>query len=638
MASVEVFCSNVKTILAQRNIRIKDLAERVGLSESYLSLVLSGSRKNLNDLYKDRIASCLNLTLSQLYSEEFGTSIHISAPIFAEDPSRKETIRLVDTFLSSAHLDSARPSFYSVLAGLNDHDARTVRSFFSSILTELSRQNGTDGRDRPSVMSIPEPERKLLAIYSLAGGDARLEWVRAAADLDDATFDKTTERLVAGSFVHIADDGGVRRASVTADRMPVSSIFTAQRLSEIHLTLASAMLTYSDQGPYFEKAVADHFIRAGRPLESLEHIKKAARLMESVGLPREAAGAWHQASVLCGILNDVAGRSNCLADAAKCLCAAGELVEANELGSYACRLIEEMGEHRSVGYVCIMMGNVLREHDLGAAVEWYRRGLKSTPPEDSGRGILLINLAAALLEAGTLDDSENALKETRRWLSGRDEAEVSAIRLKASLSLGLIEYQRRNWKQARPHFESCLNQPEGTGGVLETAWHNLGMLMYRDDNVKTAKEYLLKAQSLYWQRGSRLPWAYAAIELAKVSLREGELAEANKHLRAAEQYLEEKSVLAKGWSSLIRACVDRGQHRQTQAMENARKAVDIFQRENAERELAVAALWLSSLCEESGDSQQATFLERRAFQIYEKRHWDIRELHRERSLLEPEAR
>ncbi|MEX0974694.1 MAG: tetratricopeptide repeat protein [Bacillota bacterium] len=638
MTSVEVFCSNVKTILAQRSIRIKDLAERVGLSESYLSLVLNGSRKNLNDEYKDRIASCLNMTLSQLYSEGFGTSALTPDPIFVEDPDRKETIRTVDMFLSSTHLDGARPSFYVALAGLSDRDARTVRSFLSAVLTGLSLHDGTSMMSQPSVMSMPEQERRLLAIYSLAGDSAKLEWVRAAADLDSATFDQVTEGLTAASVVNLVDDGAGRRARVTINTVPASSIYTSRKLGDIHLALAAAMLTYSDEGPYFEKAVAEHFLRAGMPAESLDHLQKAARLMELTGLWREAAGAWHQASILCGTLSNINGRSNCLADAAKCLCAAGEFVEANEFGSYACRLIEEFGEPRSIGYVCIMMGNMLLQHDLGAAIDWYRRGLRTAPLDDPAHGILLGNLASTLLEAGKLDEAENTLKEARRWSVGRDSTEIGSLNVKIPMGLGLIEYQRRNWKLARTHFEDALAQSGSNKSHSVTAWHNLGMLMYRDDNTKMAREYLTKAQDTYWQLGAKVYWAYAAIELAKVALREGDLDEPAGHINAAEPFLEEKSVLAKGWVRLIRACVDRGQRRPNQAIGNGRKAVDIFQRENAERELAVTALWLSSLYQESGDSQQATFLERRAFQIYEKKHWDIRELHRERSLLEPEAR
>ena len=638
MASVEVFCSNVKTILAQRSIRIKDLAERVGLSESYLSLVLNGLRKNLNDEYKDRIASCLNFTLSQLYSEGFGAALPSSAPVFLEDPDRKETTRLIETFVATTNLSHVRPSFYAALAGLNDRDSRVVRSFFRTLMSNLAREGSLPAGSTAGAMSLTPQEKMLLAIYSLAGDGARLVWVKIASAMDDAEFETLTANLAAKSLIRITDDVGGRRSSLQGVDVPASAVFALTKLRDIHLSLASVMLTHSDEGPFFERSVADHFIKAGRDKDALEHLRKAARLMESSGLWREAAETWHRASIICGVLDDVAGRSNCLADAAKCLCAVGEFAEANEFGSYACRLIQQMGKPRAVGDVCIMMGNMLLQHDLEAATDWYRRGLTSVRLDDPGHGILLGNLASTLLEAGKLDEAENTLKEARRWSVGRDSTEIGSLNVKIPMGLGLIEYQRRNWKLARSHFEAALAESEGTKGPLDTAWHNLGMIMYRDDNSKMAKEYLAKAQEVYWQRVNKLPWAYAAIEMAKVALREGDLEEAARRVNAAEPFFEEKSVLAKGWSSLIRACIDRGQHRQTQAIENARKAVDIFQRENAERELAVAALWLSSLCQESGDSQQATFLERRAFQIYEKKHWDIRELHRERSLLEPEAR
>ena len=51
--------------------------------------------------------------------------------------------------------------------------------------------------------------------------------------------------------------------------------------------------------------------------------------------------------------------------------------------------------------------------------------------------------------------------------------------------------------------------------------------------------------------------------------------------------------------------------------------------------MACAALWLSQVFKELGNSQEERLMEKRAFQIYEKQHWDIRELHRECSLLSP---
>jgi len=637
VASAEVFYSNVKTILAQRSIRIKDLAERIGLSESYLSLVLNGLRKNLNDEYKDRIASYLNLSLSQLYSEDLGATVSdVPAPVFVEDPDRKETARLVETFLTATNLSSVRPSFYVALSGLNDKESRTVRAFLRTVLADLAKYKDVRPAAAQTAKPLTDMEKTLLAIYSLAGDEARLEWVRSSSGLAESEFGAMTQELADRSLVVLKDDAGVRRVSVLGTHVQASSVFTLTKLRDVHMSLASAMVALPDEGPFFEKRVAEHYVRAGKNKESLEHLSRSAKLLESAGLWREAAETWHQASILFGILADTTGRGNCLAEAAKCLGAAGDFDEANEFANYACRLIQEFGKPHAVGYVCIMMGYMLGQHDPVAAVDWYRKGLKVTDLDDANHGILLGNLVSTLLEAERMDEAENTLREARRWSAGRAEQDLGTLRIMIPIGLGLIEFRRRNWKTARTHFEDALVATQGSKQHRALASQNMGMLMYRDDDQKAAKEYLLKAKEAYWELGMKLYSAYSDIELAKVALREGDFEEATRRVNAAEPLLEEKSALEKGWVSLIRGCISRAQNRQAQAIDYGRRAVDMFQREEAERELSVAALWMSDLYNDAGDSQQATFMERRAFQIYEKRHWDIRELRRERALLEPE--
>jgi tetratricopeptide (TPR) repeat protein len=638
VASVEVFCRNVKTILTQRSIRIKDLAERIGLSESYLSLVLNGTRKNLNDEYKDRIASCLNATLSQLYSDEFPSSIQKEDPIFLQDPDRRETTRLLDAFLSRTNLESDRTSFYSSLAILNDREARTIRLFLSSLLKGLSRADSSGNEAGQALLSLSEDERNLLAIYSIAGEGAKLEWVKAASDLSNESFSALTEKLRGKGLVALTEDRDGAQSHVIGGSLPVSSIFALRKLKEIHLTVARAMEAHSDEGPSYERSLAQHLVKAGRDAEALEHMKRAAGLFEASSLWDEAAQTWEQASVVCGILGSMVDRGGCLADAARCLCPAGQYEQAVELAGYACHLLEREGRSRAVGNISIMMGNMLWKYDIDAAIGWYRKGLTATPKETQEYGNLLINLASASFEAGKLDDAENSLKEASRWAAGRDPEEVRSINLHIALNLGLIEYQRRNWKKARSHFESCLGHAQESGERLDTVWHNLGMLMYRDDNMRAARDNLTKAQELYWERGYKQLWAYAAIELAKVALRTGDLDEALRQVTSAEPYLEEKSLRTKGWVLLLKGCVEHGQRHLNEAIDNSRKAIDAFQRMGEERDLACAALLLSSLFAEAGDVQQSKFMERRAYQIYEKRHWDIRELLRERSLLEPEVK
>ncbi|MGE5579901.1 MAG: helix-turn-helix domain-containing protein [Bacillota bacterium] len=638
MASVEIFCQNVKTILAQRNIRIKDLAEKIGLSESYLSLVLNGLRKNLNDEYKDRIASYLNLSLSQLYSEDLRAAASSEeAPVFGEDPDRKETAELLETFLSTTNLTQIRSSFYIALSSLNDKESRVLRTYLRTVLTDLARSPAVRIEPTASAAPLDNDELSLLALYSLAGDDARLEWVMSASSMTKDDFETITQRLVAKSVLKVRDDSGIRRSSPLGPHIQASSLYTLAKLKDIHLSLALAMAALPDEGPFFERAVAEHFLRAGKNKEALERFSKAAKLLESLSLWREAGETWHRSSILCGLLNDTTGRANCLAEAAKCLGAAGNFEEANEFGSYACRIIQEMGKPRSVAYVCIMMGYMMGQHDPDAGIDWYRRGLKVTDLDDLTRGILFGNLISTLLEAERMDEAENTIREARRWSAGRSEQDVGTLGIMIPMGLGLVEFRRRNWKSAKTHLEQALTRSEGSKLHMAWVWQSMGMLMYREDDQISAAEYLRKAQEAYQDLDMNLYSAHTGIELAKVALREGRFEDAAAGVSSAEPVLEEKSALQKAWASLIRGCIGRARGRREQAVDDGRKAVDIFQREEAERELALAALWLSDLYNEMGDTQQATFMERRAFQIYEKRHWDIRELHRERGLLQPKT-
>jgi hypothetical protein len=99
-------------------------------------------------------------------------------------------------------------------------------------------------------------------------------------------------------------------------------------------------------------------------------------------------------------------------------------------------------------------------------------------------------------------------------------------------------------------------------------------------------------------------------------------------------HIDEQANRERGWIWLIRGCIHRNAGRLPQAAESGRQAVDCFQREGAQRDLACAALWLSQVFKEMGNSQEERLMEKRAFQIYEKA-LGHRELHRECSLLSP---
>lgn len=69
MRSQDIFRQNLRHLMAELGIKVKDLSDMVGLSPSYLSLILSGERQNLSDFHKDAIALALGTTVAALYTE-----------------------------------------------------------------------------------------------------------------------------------------------------------------------------------------------------------------------------------------------------------------------------------------------------------------------------------------------------------------------------------------------------------------------------------------------------------------------------------------------------------------------------------------------------------------------------------------
>jgi tetratricopeptide (TPR) repeat protein/transcriptional regulator with XRE-family HTH domain len=633
MASIEIFAKNVRRLLAQRNIRIKDLAARIGLSESYLSLVLNGTRKNLSDEYKDRISSVLNVPLALLYSEHQPIqSLDDPSPVFT-DSQRHELKDLIEVFLMKSHLSHKRNAFYVVLGTLSDRDAQSVRYFLSELLEEFARDDSVRVSD---TMDLTEEEIRLLALISTAGDDARSEWVKAIAGLEGEDFARVTKSLRDKGVLSIIEDVSCSRYRVANPYAPTSSLFSQAKLRQVYRDLARAMELYPDEGPFFLRNLADTLMKAMLDDEAVVYFEKAAAAFCENGLYEEAADSWHKAAVIHGILERPYDKGRCLLEAAYLSVLAKKLDTATELAENAYSTLKAVGRTKHIESACTRIGAWFAAYDLDAAAAWYKRGLQNSSLDSDLYGPLLINLANISLQRGKLGEAENALDEARRWAGRRSGPEVERVMTHTSLLMGLIEYERRSWTRARDHFLRCIERGEDLKPEeIASALHNLGMIMYRHDDMDGALKYLTQAYDMHRSLGRKPAWVSGLVELAKVALREGKTKEAQRLADEALAHIDEQANRERGWVCLIRGCIDKNAGRLSEAADSGRQAVACFQREGAQRDLACAALWLSQVFKDMGNTQEERLMERRAFQIYEKQRWDIRELHRECSLLSP---
>lgn len=636
MPSRDVFIRNVKDVLSRKGLRLKDLSEGTGISLSHLSLVLNGTW-SLSDEMKDKIAAFLGVSVSRLYSEE-PVLPEVEGPgILLQDPERQELRQVLDAFLTATHMQELRRSFYVALGSLNDTEARSVKHFLMEVLRDMTAGE-TEAAKLERQAGLSRDEQKLLAHYLIAGPGARLEWVKGISGLSDEAFETLTEKLRSRSLIRLVEGEAAIRASPTASvSFPSpSSLFTQERLRAIYLTLAQAMKTLPDEGPFFESRLAEVLLKAGITRESIAHFEQAARLFEKASLFEDAAGCWHKAAFLHDTLSEGAEKCWKLCEAVRCMVIAGRREYAEAV---ACSVLEELDE-KGLGHLkgraCLLVGHAfLKKHPL-EALEWYRKGIPVTPVNSYIHGALLGCILGTLLDLGRVEEAEDAAKVLEQWLSKAElpDEQKKYIADNYQLLHGIIDYWKRDWKSAKKRFMTYLAAEGCPQNQRATAMHNLGIILYREGKLDEARHHIEEAikNGHFAEFGANQ--AHANVELAKIHLRAGNLEIVGRVLEEAEQVLAGRPSAEFGWIWLVRAAVSKQRGLYRDPVASAKRAIDVFHKFQAEREEACACYWLAGLLREKGDPI-ADYYQHRAYAIYERRRWDVAELLADVSLLEP---
>ncbi len=640
MSSFEIFAQNIRALLAHRNLKLKDLAEKIDLSESYLSLVLNGTRRNLGDEYKDRIAAFFGLPVSYLYTENPSSFDSTGLEMVLEDHLRTETKGLIDAFLERNNLESRQIPFYLALTALSDHEVHSVKKYFTKILGYFEHSDLERNKDREfNLLTLNSNQRRLLLACSLAGNNARMEWVESIVQMEKNMFTDSIEELADLDLVSIFEDVTGKRVLLRKNLKDVlTSQYTQDKLRLMYLDLSAAMEIFPADESGFFLNLARVMIKAGLTPKAVLYFQKAANEYEKSQLWDAAAKTWHEASIAFGTLNDQRERGKCLCKCAACLGHIGDFDGADLMGGYAFQVFQDAQLEDMLIYVCLALGNIHSGKEYSRAASWYKKGLASAEASSPNYGHLLMNLATANFAQGKIEQAENTLNQTRGWIRSQKSPEANRLASHADLMSGLIEFKRRNWKMAKGYYLSSIKKaPEKYQGDFAVAYHNLGMILYREDRTGESLKYLYKAQELYLQVNLQNHWAYAGVEIAKALLREGRIEEASALLQKIPAMLKISARTELGWVFLLRACIERFKGAYRQARTLATKSMELFQQDEYNREIACASLWLSGLLEETGDKVGIEQLRNRAYAIYSRNRWDLRELHRECNLLSPKS-
>lgn len=142
MRSQDIFRINLRRAMAEQGLKVKDLADMVGLSPSYLSLILSGERQNLSDYHKDALAMALGTTVAALYTPgAFGPAYEEGTPERGDGESLPEpsvsqrgTVRPSGAFVPAAKLPGRDiGAFEDFLRALNVRDDVLTAAYYREL-------------------------------------------------------------------------------------------------------------------------------------------------------------------------------------------------------------------------------------------------------------------------------------------------------------------------------------------------------------------------------------------------------------------------------------------------------------------------------------------------------------------------
>jgi tetratricopeptide (TPR) repeat protein len=506
-----------------------------------------------------------------------------------------------------------------------------VAQFAANVLKALASDAGSGARVEP----LPPDLVRFLSYCWLAGSGARMEWIRETCGLENQAFMQSIQNLSNMGYISLVEECGITRIRIAdfVPSPPLSSLFTQKGLQTANLALSVAMQVFPDDSPAFEAKLSDAFTKAGRYLEAVDHLQKAAGMLESLGHWYPAAEHWQKASTICAVVGDGTARVRSLCEAARCAAKTDDLELVDSLGRRAVALAQSPNQPASLKtFVHISVGNAFQDLDLRQALTWYRQGLSCAAERLKPYASLLVNITSVLIQMKMVGAAEQSLAGLEGWIAqNKDSAGIEHFRGRSVALEGLICLQKHDWLGAKSAFDQVIAQGQGKqSGDIGVAWHSLGLLGYFEDRCQESRDCFASAEQCFSESNLERQLEALYVDMAKLALREGSLEEAEELLSRSD-----KSPHERLWILMLRACIEKCRGHTAKAISMAKAAIDGFRSKDFENELACAALWLSKALTQKGDLADARFYENWAFTVFGKKGWDVKHLHRQCALLNP---
>ena len=537
MKSQDAFRLNVKALMDRQGLRVKDLADMVGLSPSYLSLVLSGDRANLSDRHKDAIALALGTTVAELYRPTQAGAAGAAETVLRPESEgraepafllrRKRDISPFEDLLRALNVADhlLLEAFYRELNSLSDDEVRSIGGMLRRALSswreaserESSRQRqAAPGQVAPpglgpfhgGVMGPNERAFLWLVLYlSSLFGDVPLSFIGTAASWPQQKIHQTLETLVSSGAVQILPSGGSGGGGTGVMVRPCA---------DVSLESASHWIPLADKRQMLLSLAADLDKREEAPLGGgtsavrpdqlaqlyLEagELPKARGWYEQAAVREFSAGMWRLAKehlLVVSSLDNILGTS--ASDRVPVIqmlaTACFNLGETDEALVYQERNIaywEKSGPPSDLVRGLLMASSIYaRRREWGKAQERLDRALSVSHGDYALEARVRLGLAAVLAERGYLtrcrDECELAMD-----LGGR--AQEQSLVAEAALGLGRVFLWRRDFRRAGQYLNRALSLAENKEAALEVLTRiEMGKLRFDEGSFAIAQEHLDKA-------------------------------------------------------------------------------------------------------------------------------------------------
>lgn len=456
-------------------MKVKDLAEMVGLSPSYLSLILSGDRGNLSDLHKDAVALALGTTVARLYSspdEEF----------FAPEPEERRTVssgrpgylRAFEDFLSALNVKDPvlLKALYRELNLLSDSEMSLVGRAFHNALVSWGKETKAPGGDpsgaTPYGFVPKEPDCRVILglVACLEGtlGALSPEMLKLATGWSEARLLRALGALMfEGFLLPRQTPEGTVFSSPEGGKSVYSRLISGEIKSDACLALADF---FAENGRAQEGAVGELYLEGRDLLSARVWFSKAAEASFSEGAWHKTKDYLHLIRSLDAALDSPQDKKAMVNQMMVTTCLnMGELDLA--LAYQRSNILQWESENNQAD---LAMGLSVLSHILSRkglrdeALEELTRALRLCPEGSSQSARLMLNIAGVRFEMGSLAAAQGAYDKA---LDIATASQDSGMMAQALLGLGRICLAKADEDRARTFFNRGLALAEKKVPVVE---------------------------------------------------------------------------------------------------------------------------------------------------------------------------